>query len=391
MKILLLAPHAFLIDRGSPMDVDILLRALSERGEQVDAVVYPEGEERRYKGVRIFRPPSSRWTADVGPSFSFKKLVCDAKMFAVAWRLVRENEYDVVHAGEESVFMAMFFKIVHGIPYVYDLDSSIAQQMVERFVFLSPLAWLFNYFEKLAIRNCAAAAPVCNALAKLARQRGAPHVITLHDISQLDFSVETKGRRIRDELGLNGTVLMYIGNLEPYQGVDLLLSSFEIALAKGVDADLIVAGGTDAHVAQYKAKARRRGIHTRTHFIGPWAVDRLTDLISEADILTAPRITGINTPMKVFPYLHSGKPVLVTDLPTHSQILTKQVAFLAPASPELFAEGIERLVNDLELRAELGAAGRAFVEENHTFQAHQRRVDELYDYVTGVVKNRVEE
>ncbi len=109
------------------------------------------------------------------------------------------------------------------------------------------------------------------------------------------------------------------------------------------------------------------------------------DLLAEADVLVAPRVTGINTPQKIFPYLHSGRPVLVTDLPTHSQILTPEVACLAPAEPEGFADAIIALARDEPLRRRLGEAGRAFVEANHTFDAHQRRVDRLYDHVRDAV------
>jgi glycosyltransferase involved in cell wall biosynthesis len=90
---------------------------------------------------------------------------------------------------------------------------------------------------------------------------------------------------------------------------------------------------------------------------------------------------GINTPMKVFPYLHSGLPVLVTDLPTHTQILDDSVAMLAPPEPEGFAEAIVSLARDAELRQRLGEAGRAFVEGDHTFDAHVRRVHQLYDFL----------
>ena len=85
--------------------------------------------------------------------------------------------------------------------------------------------------------------------------------------------------------------------------------------------------------------------------------------------------------MKVFPYMHSGRAVLVTALPTHTQILNDSVCELAPADPKAFADAIVRLARDEERRQKLGAAGRHFVQTHHIFPAHQRRVDELYSYV----------
>ena len=85
--------------------------------------------------------------------------------------------------------------------------------------------------------------------------------------------------------------------------------------------------------------------------------------------------------MKVFPYMHSGKPVLLTDLYTHNQIFTENEAFLAPGNPEDFAAGIVSLAGDEKLRERIGKNGRVFVERNHTFEAHSRRLNEAYDWI----------
>jgi glycosyltransferase involved in cell wall biosynthesis len=172
-----------------------------------------------------------------------------------------------------------------------------------------------------------------------------------------------------------------VGNLEPYQGVDLLLEAMPIARQKVQDFDLIIAGGTDASIAAYRAKAQSLGVANCTHFIGRWPSDRLAELLAEADILTAPRIRGINTPMKIFPYMHSGKPLLATDLRTHNQILDDSLAMLAPADPLGFAQGMVRLLQNPSLRQKLGAAGREYVKRNHTYDAHAKRVNQLYDFV----------
>lgn len=383
MRVLLLAPQPFYIDRGTPIDVDILARALSDAGHTVDLVCYPEGEERDYAGVTIHRVEAPAQLHGTPPGFTWRKIAKDLYMVPRVIRLVRRHDYDIVHAGEEAVFLAMLLKKVYGLPYVYDMDSSIAQQMVEQHPFLSFAASVFDWVEELAIRGSIAVAPVCNALADLARDRDAPFVETLHDISQLEDPVREPGGFLRTEQDISGTILMYVGNLQPYQGVDLLLESFAIVLQRGVEVDLVIAGGSERNIRQYEEKAAALGIESRTHFLGPWPNDRLAVLLAEADILTAPRITGVNTPMKIFPYLHTGKPVLVTDLITHNQILDSSVAMLQPPEPEEFASGIERLVKDEGLRIRLGRKGREFVEENHTYPAHRRRVNRLYEFVDG--------
>ena len=381
MKILVLAPHAYYIDRGTPIDVDLLLRALSNGGHTVELVCYPEGEDREYPGVTLHRISSPKWLQVSRPGFSCRKVLVDLWLWREAVRRARAFQPDVVHANEEAVFLAMRLKRKFGIPYVYDMDSSIAQQMVEKIPWLKMLGGWLNACERRAARGSLAAAPVCNALADLARQHGAPHVETLHDISQLADPDREPTGFLKDKYGVNGKVFMYVGNLEVYQGVDLLLEAVAVARRKQTDFTLVIAGGNDADIAAYERKAARLGIAEGVRFLGRWPNRQLGELLAEADILTAPRIRGINTPMKIFPYMHTGKPLLATDLVTHNQILTSETALLAPANPEGFAEGLLRLLEDDDLRRRLGEAGRAHVLGQHTFEAHQERVDRLYAYV----------
>lgn len=382
MNVLLLAPHPFYQERGTPIDVLLVLRVLSVRpGTTVDVLTYNEGSEIDLPNVRVHRIAARRFLSGIKPGFSKRKLACDAMMLFAARRMVRERRYDLVHAGEESVFIAMHLTRRFGIPYAYDLDSSIAQQMVEQKGWLRPAAALFNRIERCAIRGATICFPVCNAIADLCEAAGSRKTVTLHDISQLRNPGAAQTGKLRQELGVSGTIFVYSGNLQPYQGIDLLLESFRIALATTPDLALAVIGGVPEHVEKYRRKARDLGIDRRCFLLGPRPYDELDNYLAEADVVVCPRIRGINTPMKIFAYLHSGKPVLATDLPTHNQILTSGEALLAPADPAGFAAGMVELARDPALREKLGRAGRAFVEKEHTFEAHKRRVMAAYDWI----------
>lgn len=382
MKVLLLAPQPFFINRGTPIDVLLVLRALSERDDmEVDAIVYPEGEDVVLPHVTLYRVPVFMNSGGTRPGFSLKKLWIDFFMLIFTWKMVHHNRYDILHAGEETVFIAMLMKLFYKIPYVYDIDSSNAQQLVEKCSWLKFLAPVFNFFERRAMRGALANAPVCHALAELCEKNGSHKTITLHDISQLENPDLPKTGSLTKEIGVEGLILLYCGNLETYQGVDLLVESFPYVTAKNDDVQLVIIGGIPEDIAYYKKKATDLGVEGRIHFLGPRPFADLDKYLAEADILAAPRTKGVNTPMKIFPYMHSGKPVILTKLYTHTQIVTSDEAYLADANPELFANGIRELAGNPELRERLGKNGRAFVEKDHVYSAHKHRVDELYDWI----------
>jgi hypothetical protein len=185
MNILLLAPEPFYEERGTPIAVGLILRGLSERGDKVEVVTYPQGAEVDYKNVTVHRIVKIPFVDHIRPGFSWKKLVCDFFMLCKVIRLASAKRFDLVHAVEESVFMALILKWVFKVPYVYDMDSSLAQQMVEKYSFLYPFQSFFKFFEKLAVRNAEVVLPVCDALARVIEEHRPKKVEVIPDISLL--------------------------------------------------------------------------------------------------------------------------------------------------------------------------------------------------------------
>jgi len=283
--------------------------------------------------------------------------------------------YRYVHAVEEAVFMAAFIRLVFRLPYVYDMDSSMADQIIEKWPRASFLRRLLKWFESAAVRRAALVMPVCESLAGIARAAGAAETIVLTDPPAFTIAPGSDaGRSVRQELGLSGTCFMYAGNLESYQGVGLLLDSFALAAATGANACLVIVGGKPGDVAAYTAKAETLGITRRTRFLGPRPLAEMGGLVAAADVLVSPRLTGVNTPMKIYAYLNTGKPILATDIESHSQVLTRDIAVLEPPAPDRFAEGIRRLAADQALRQELGARAAAVGQERYSQEAFSRTV-----------------
>lgn len=185
MKILFLAPHPFYQDRGSPIADAMILKLLSSRGNQVDVVTYHEGKDICYSNVTLYRIPKIPFIRNIRPGFSWKKIICDIFLLFKAMQLILSNRYHLIHAVEESVFIALVCRVLFKIPYVYDMDSSLAQQMIEKYRFLTPFYSLLTFFEKIAVANAKAVVPVCEALAMYIEDYKPQKVVVISDVSLL--------------------------------------------------------------------------------------------------------------------------------------------------------------------------------------------------------------
>ncbi len=383
MKILLVAPQPFYRERGTPIAVRVLVEQLCAFGHEVDLLVYHDGEDIAMPGLRLFRARRPPFVGHVPIGISPQKLLCDAWMVASMVRLLRRNRYDVLHAVEEMIFPAAMLHRLFGVRLVYDMDSSLSDQLTEKWRLLRPLRRLFEFVERRFIWRASLVLAVCEDLAAKVRPWiGEQRVVVLPDVPMGDGNQPGVVDSIR-RAGDHAVVALYVGNLERYQGIDLLLES--IALL-GAEAPLrmIVIGGTPAHVRHYEQKARALGIPAgQLELLGARPLSQLGAYLAQADILVSPRTLGQNTPMKVYSYMQSGKVILATDIRSHTQALDAGCAMLVAAEPAAMAQGFARLLHDPALRLRLGQAAQQRAESEYSLPAYRRKLRLAYAGLQG--------
>lgn len=380
MHVLVVSPQPFYIERGTPIAVDLLCKALAEKGCQVDLLAYDIGVEREYPNFTIYRVKSWPKVREVRPGVSLKKIFLDICLLFKMTSLLRRNRYDVIHAVEESAFIAMVLGFLFRVPYIYDMDSNMVTQLVSKWRWLRPWKRPLDWVASLPIRASAAVVPVCDTLAEQAGKYRQDSIYTLKDISLIaDTTDNTNIANIRSEYAIKGAVLMYIGNLEKYQGIDLMLQGFAQFAATHNAASLVIIGGEDTDIAAYQEMSAKLGLADRILFIGKRPVSRIDSYMKQADVLISPRTEGVNTPMKIYSYLDSGVAVLATDLPTNNQVMTKHTACLVPPTATAIASGITKLLDDNAYRAALAGAARELIAQEHSYQSYCRVLYGLYD------------
>jgi glycosyltransferase involved in cell wall biosynthesis len=381
VKILLLAPQPFFQGRGTPIATKMVLEFLGGRGHQVDVLTYHEGSNIDLPNCRIHRIRPVPAVRNIRPGFSLKKIICDIAMFRSCVAMMRRTRYDLVHAVEESAFIAAGMRAINGVPYVYDMDSSLAEQMMERFPRLGLVFPLLRRLESLAVRRSVGVITVCAALEDVAlgHAPGTP-VGLVEDTTLLRPTSGRNGRHLPPATA-GAPVAMYVGNLEQYQGIDLLLEGFRTTLGQLRDAHLVIVGGRDDDIARYEIRAAKLGIRQAVHFLGPRPVSVLGEILREADVLVSPRLKGLNTPMKIYSYMDSGTAVLATRLRAHTQVLDERTAYLVEPTPVALGNGLAQMLKDDALRRRLAAQAKDHVRREFTPEASRRKLEAFYSMI----------
>jgi colanic acid biosynthesis glycosyl transferase WcaI len=169
----------------------------------------------------------------------------------------------------------------------------------------------------------------------------------------------------RNEHGLDGkTVVMYAGNVGLSQSLDLMLDAAR-ALATNEDVCFVINGQGSARPDLEVAAASLSNVY----FVGMQPSERLPELLSAADIHVVPLKKGLGStsvPSKTYSILASGRPLIASV--DHASEVARLVersgggVIVPPQDSAAFVAAVEKLVADEQLRSDMGAAGRRYVE-----------------------------
>jgi glycosyltransferase involved in cell wall biosynthesis len=304
-----------------------------------------------------------------GPSLL--KFFLDIFLFIWTAGLLIRNKYDFVHAHEEAVFFCRFLKPIFRFKLVYDMHSSLPQQLTNfQYTKSKFLIEAFKKLEDSSLKSSDAIITICTDLTD--------YVFGLNIDKDKVFQIENsifdsikvisakkipRNNLINQEIAENSfkiprdrAIIVYAGTLENYQGIDILIAAFKNVVNRNPDAFLLIVGGTPAQVEHYLAIKNNYGLADNVIFTGRVSQSLAKYYSSLASVLVSPRKAGTNTPLKIYEQIASGIPLVATDIYSHTQVLDTRTAFLVEPEPEDMARGIlEALDNN---------GNRQFVVEN---------------------------
>jgi glycosyltransferase involved in cell wall biosynthesis len=375
MHILMIAPEPFFEPRGTPFSEFHRIRALTSLGHSIDLVTYPFGSDVELPGLRIIRaarPPFVR-RVKVGPSWA--KVPLDLSLAWTALRAAWRTRYDAVHSHEEGGVVGVPIARWLGVPHLYDMHSSLPQQVTN---FDHPgggwLARALGWSERFMIRRSRVVIVICPDLEQAVRQvsEQVPVVLIENAPGSGRAPDAGSGAAVRGTLGLDAGVpiALYTGTFEAYQGLDLLYQAFVRVRADRPDVKLVVVGGEPGQVDAARRRTDSLGLGSAVIFTGQRPADEVPAYLDAATLLVSPRSVGTNTPLKIYQYLRSGRPIVATRLRTHTQVLSDETAFLAAPTPEGLAEAMLRALADPAEAARVGARARLLAETKYTDEAY---------------------
>lgn len=393
MRILMIAPQPFFQPRGTPFSVLHRLKALSRLGYKIDLLTYHLGEDVEIDGVTIHRIPKVPFVNRIAIGPSTVKIVVDLFLIVKTVQMLRKNKYELIHSHEEAGFWSAYCARKFDVLHLYDMHSSLPQQLSNfQFTRSGFLKKLFAKLEASTIDSAAAVITICPELHDYVKALYAEkHNVLIENVADnsLVFKTEVATEEIRKIVKTNGEItVLYAGTFEPYQGIDMLIDSSAKVIEKEPRTRFVLVGGKPEQVDSYKKKVADLRLENHFAFTGSVPPEEVPVYIEHCDVLVSPRLQGNNTPLKIYSYLRSGKPIVATNHLTHTQVLNCDVSVLTECTPEAFGRGVLKVVQDQELAKRISANAAQLAEEKYSYGAYLKKTEALYSFLEQELKNR---
>jgi glycosyltransferase involved in cell wall biosynthesis len=331
--------------------------ALADAGHDVVVVHLPSGDEDEVAGgfrLRSATPPE--WMRRL-PRTIWRVLA-----LASIARAARAERPDVVHANDIAMLIPGY--LASRLPragLVYDTHEYAVGVPYRKAVW----AWLAATIERLLIRRCDGVITVSDGIAERlqARYRLAERPVVVRNVPDLPPPNPQAAPDLREGMGVGAAPLvLHQGAVADGRGADNLVR----AVARMDSAHLLFLGADVAFAERLRELGNEVGLDGRLHFHPPVALAELLSYTTQADVgVSLLEDTCENhrlaLPNKLFEYLAADLPVVVSDLPEMSRLVTERVVGWTtdPGDPADIARVLELALeerNDPALHERVGAA-----------------------------------
>ena len=381
LKILMIAPTPFFSDRGCHVRIYEEARALTALGHEVCIATYHLGRD--MAGIPTVRIPAVPWYKKLTAGPSRHKPYLDILLFFRALSTARRFRPNVIHAHlHEGAFIGLFLKKMLRVPLLFDCQGSLTEEMIDHgFIRRGALIYrLFHCLEKIINKGA--------DFIITSSRRGmddlqvswgirADKVDALTDgvdISRFHPFPRDEARRELD-LPADVPVVVYLGVLNSYQGIDILLESIKILREKGTAPHFLIMGFP---VEVYRKKAEALGLGECITFTGRIDYEKAPLYLCAGDVAVSPKISLTEANGKLFNYMACGLPTVAFENPVNREILGDTGVYARRGDPADLAASIDGLLRDKGRSATLAARVREKAAKEHSWAVRGEILVEIY-------------
>lgn len=375
-----------------PMDRRMRQEAAALRGAGYQVtVICPRGENtdqaafEMFEGIRVYRYPLY-WQARNGPGYLLEYGWAMACTLILTLWISAKHGFDYLHAANppDLFFLVALPFIMFGKRFVYDQHDLCPETYEAKFGRRDWLYRLLLTLEKCSYRVASLVISPNRSFSDIAYQRG--------NVPAARLAIVRSGpdlqhfQKVDPDPALKQGyefMVVYLGVMSLQDGVDRVVRAARLLLERRGRNDVLFAliGKGDCWL-ELQELAKSLGLNGSVKFTGRIPDAELLSYLSTADVCVAPDppipLNNMSTMNKIMEYMACGKPIVSFDLLESRRSAAGAAVYVDGDDPQSFAEAIDSLLADPEMRDEIGAFGYQRVQSELSWDHSARALVEAY-------------
>lgn len=388
----MIAPTPFFSDRGCHVRIYEEAKNLISLGNSVTICTYHLDKD--IPGIDIRRIINIPWYKKTSAGPSIHKIYLDFLLLIKSIFVTYQTKPDVIHAHlNEGALIGKICSLLFRIPMVFDVQSEFTGE-VRAHKFMKEYPFLHKVINKVALTleelsYKAADVFVVNSnfmSNRLHKNFGIKKesIFVVPDAAGLPYpnpSNGTESLRRRLNIPDNKKIVVYLGLLTEYQGVDLLLKVIKSIVEKRDDVHFLIMGYPN--VEYYKKISEDLNISQYITFTGRVSYWEIYNYLALGTIAVSPKLLdlGGEANIKLYNYIASGLPSVAFDYIVNREILGNLGVYARPKDPISLRDCIIKLLDDDELRHDLAGKLKAIGIEKYSWKSSIDKLLEAYLFV----------
>lgn len=188
-------------------------------------------------------------------------------------------------------------------------------------------------------------------------------------------------------------VVIFVGILTKYQGIDLLLKAIPMVVREVPTVKFLIIGYPDEQ--RYREEAGALGVQAWVHFTGRISYEDVPRYLSLADVAVSPKMSESEANLKLFAYMAMGLPTVVFDSPINREILGDAGVYAKSGDIGSLARALTALLKDVTWARQMGERARQKATTDYSWVRVGRRLGDIYDSIAihsgSISKEQVDE
>lgn len=377
MRVVMVAACPYPTSQGTQVYIRGLIRAMVRRGHEVHLVTYHFGEELPSEGEVLHRIPAVRGYSKLraGPAWGKPRL--DALLLRELDRVVRRVRPDLLHAHNyEAPLAAYAVRRLRRVPVLYH-SHNLMQDELHLYVDGGPAAALARRLASVLDRSIPRRADRVVVISEAAVEAHRELGVAADRLHHLPPAVHPEDFEGATAAPSWPPTVVYAGNPDRYQDLPLLLRAMARLTRSRPEAQLLVVSSAELdQVAELALEVELPARNLRLVTEPRWG--RVRDLLASSHVAALPRTVCRGFPIKLLNYQGLGLPV-VASAGSSMVVRDGETGYVVQDGDDrAFAEALARLLDDRELAIRMGAAGRASLLQEHTWDRRGAEMEAIW-------------